>query len=153
MAVRITQKLFPKRVDNTHNCGKLPVITFILLTLLSLSRSLIHIFSADGGAASIAGMDLNVSGAESIIFAFGLWGSSQLLLAMIQLIVVFRYRSLIPLMYLLIMIEVLLRILIGIIKPVAFTQTPPGAIGNWFLLPLAAVMLGLCFIRPKLEKP
>ena len=47
-------------------------------------RSCTHIFSSDGGAGSIAGMDLTVAGADGIIFAFALWGSSQLLFAIMQ---------------------------------------------------------------------
>ena len=60
-----------------------------------------------------------------------------------QLLVVFRYRSFVPFMYLLLMLEVLLRELVGKTKPVTFAHTPPGAIGNLLILPLAALMLGL----------
>ncbi len=88
-------------------------------------------------------MDLSVGGAGGIIFAFALWGSSQLLFALIQLLVIFRYRSLVPLMYLMLILEVLLRELIGYMKPVTFAHTPPGAIGNQLILPLAVVMLVL----------
>jgi hypothetical protein len=59
------------------------------------------------------------------------------------LLVVFRYRSLVPFMYLMLMLEVLLRELVGRTKPVIFAHTPPGAIGNQILLPLAALMLGI----------
>jgi hypothetical protein len=86
-------------------------------------------------------MNLAVAGADGIIFAFALWGSSQLLFAIIQLLVVFRYKSLIPFMYLMLILETLLRKLVGIMKPVTFAHTPPGAISNQILLPLAAVML------------
>jgi hypothetical protein len=88
-------------------------------------------------------MDLSVAGADGIIFAFGLWGSSQLLFALIQLLVVFRYRSLVSLMYLMLILEVLLRQLVGYMKPVIFAHTPPGAIGNQIILPLAVFMLVL----------
>ncbi len=147
MINRFVQTLFPKQAKNTLPCGKMPWIVFVLITLLSLFRSLVHMFAADGGAGSIAGMDLAGPGGHGVIFAFGLWGSSQLILALIQLLVSFRYRSLVPLMYLLLVLEVFLRILIGAIKPVDFTATPPGAIGNWFILALGAIMLGWCFFK------
>jgi len=86
-------------------------------------------------------MDLSVAGADGIIFAFALWGSSQLLFATIQLLVVIRYRSLVPFMWLMLILEVLLRQLVGMMRPVTFTHTPPGAIGNQLVLPLAALML------------
>jgi hypothetical protein len=38
--------------------------------------------------------------------------------------------------------------LVGRMKPVHFAHTPPGAIANQIVLPLAILMLGLCFLRP-----
>ena len=86
-------------------------------------------------------MDLSGAGANGIIFAFALWGSSQLLFALMQLLVVFRYRALVPFMYLMLILEVLLRELVGHMKPVTFAHTPTGAIGNQIILPLAVLML------------
>ena len=94
-------------------------------------------------------MDLTLEGAKGIIFAFALWGSSQLLFARIQWWILLRYRALIPVMYVFIILDILLRILIGMIKPVSFAGTPPGAIGNFVLLPLTLIMLLLCFLKEK----
>ena len=135
--------LLPATANNTVRGMKLPVYVFALIAIVSTARSLIHLLAPDGGAGSIAGMDLNVAGANGIIFAFALWGSSQLIYALIQLAVAFRYRSLIPFMYVLLILEALLRMLVGRMKPVSFTHTPPGAIGNWVILAVAAVMLVL----------
>ena len=135
--------LLPARIDNTVRGWKLPFYVFALYAVVSTVRSCIHLLSPDGGAGTIAGMDLTVAGADGIIFAFALWGSSQLLFAIIQLLVVVRYRSLVPLMYLMLILEVLLRELVGRMKPVTFAHTPPGAIGNQLLLPLAGLMLVL----------
>ena len=135
--------LLPPKIDNTIRGWKLPFYVFALYAIVSTVRSCIHLLAPDGGAGSIAGMDLSVAGADGIIFAFALWGSSQLLFAIIQLLVVIRYRSLVPLMWLMLVLEVLLRELVGKMKPVTFAHTPPGAIGNQLILPLAAVMLGL----------
>lgn len=139
---KIFEILLPAKADNVLRGSQIPLYVFALLAILSTVRSLIHVFSADGGAGSIAGMDLTVAGAEGIIFAFALWGSSQLLMALIQLLAVIRYRSLIPFMWLMLALEVLLRELVGKMKPVTFAHTPPGAIGNQIMLPLAVVMLG-----------
>lgn len=133
--------LFPKTASNDMRGWKLPVVVFMLLAVVSTVRSCIHLFSADGGAGSIAGMDLSVQGADGIIFAFALWGSAQLVYAFIQLLVAFRYRSLIPFMYLLLIVETLLRMLVGKMRPVSFAHTPPGAIGNFIILPAAVVLL------------
>ncbi|HWE50533.1 MAG TPA: hypothetical protein VG273_12115 [Bryobacteraceae bacterium] len=133
--------LLPPVADNTVRGSKFPVYLFTLLAIVSTVRSCIHLLTPDGGAGSIAGMDLSVAGAPGIIFAFALWGSAQLIYAFIQLTVAFRYRSLTPFMYLLLFIETLLRMLVGHMKPVTFAHTPPGAYGNYVILPLAASML------------
>jgi len=133
--------LFPKTASNEIRGWKLPVYVFILLAVVSTVRSCIHLFSADGGAGSIAGMDLSVQGANGIIFAFALWGSAQLVYAIFQLLVAFRYRALIPFMYLLLIVETLLRMLVGKMRPVSFAHTPPGAIGNYVILPAAVILL------------
>ncbi len=135
--------LLPASAGNIVLGMKLPVYLFMLLAVISTVRSCIHLFAADGGAGSIAGMNLDVEGASGIIFAFALWGSSQLIYAFIQLVVAFRYQSLVPAMYLLLIVETLLRELVGHLKPVTFRHTPPGAMANHVLLPLAALMLML----------
>jgi hypothetical protein len=108
-------------------------------------RSCIHLLAPDGGAGSIAGMDLSVAGASGIIFSFALWGSAQLIYAFIQLTLAFRYRSLVPFMYALLFVETLLGMLVGHMKPVTFPHTPPGAYANYIIMPVAALMLVLSF--------
>ena len=137
--------LLPPVVDNAIRGMKFPVYLFMLIAIVSTVRSCIHIVAPDGGAGSIAGLDLSV-GAPGIIFSFALWGSAQLIYAFVQLAVAFRYHSLVPFMYLLLFIEASLRMLVGHIKPVTFSHTPPGAYGNYVILPLAALMLVLSFI-------
>jgi len=139
---KIFETLLPAKVDNVIRGTKIPFYIFALYTIVSTVRSCIHLLSPDGGAGTIAGMDLSVAGADGIIFAFALWGSSQLLFALIQLLAVIRYRSLIPFMWLMLALEVLLRELVGAMKPITFAHTPPGAIGNQIILPLAVVMVG-----------
>jgi hypothetical protein len=137
--------LLPPVADNTIRGIKFPVYLFMLVAIVSTVRSCIHLLAPDGGAGSIAGMDLSVAGAPGIIFSFALWGSTQLIYALIQLAVAFRYRSLVPFMYVLLFIEALLRMLVGHMKPVTFSHTPPGAYANYLTLPVAALMLILSF--------
>jgi hypothetical protein len=142
----ILSVLLPVAADNTVHGMRLPVYFFAVIAILSTIRSCIHLLAPDGGAGSIAGMDLSVSGANGIIFAFALWGSAQLVYAIMQLAVAFRYRSLVPFMYLLLILETLLRMFVGHFKPATFRHRPPGAIGNYVMLPLAILMLVLSFI-------
>jgi hypothetical protein len=138
----IIQRIFPKSADSTYSGANVAYYIFAFIAIVSFIRSLIHVFLPDGGANVIAGLDLS-AGSENIIFAFGLWGVSQVVYALIQLLVAFRYKSLIPLMYIILIIETLGRMMVGIIKPPILFHTPPGGFANWILLPLAIVMLML----------
>jgi hypothetical protein len=73
MPQNIFQTILPAHIDNTIRGVKLPLYVFALFAVVSTVRSVIHLLSPDGGAGSIAGMDLSVAGADGIIFAFGLW--------------------------------------------------------------------------------
>ncbi len=135
--------LFPAPADNTIRGSKWPYYLLFLVTVVGTVRSLIHIFAPDGGAGSIAGMNLNVTGANEVIFAFALWGSEQLIYALLQWMVILRYRSLVPLMWVVQLLETLGRMLVGHLKPVTFAHTPPGATGNYIFLVLSLLMLFL----------
>jgi hypothetical protein len=143
-------KLFPQPVTNEYQGQAVAKWVFALLTMLTIARSLAHILLPDGGAQSIATIPLDAftpNGAATAVHLFALWGVSQLLLGLLYLVVLWRYQSLIPLMYLLIIIEYTARLLLTVAKPMETVGTAPGAIGNYVLIPLALFMLVLT-IRP-----
>jgi len=63
------------------------------------------LFSADGGAQSIATIDTKVAGGDNIIAVFGQWGATQLLLALLLWFLLLRYRGVLPLVILVLLIE------------------------------------------------
>ena len=139
---RILNDILPKTVDNDYRGSKIALWFFAILAIGSTVRSFIHVLAPDGGAGSIAGLDLS-KGGENIVFAFGLWGLSQLIYAFIQLMVAFRYRTLIPLFYLILLLETIGRMAVGAMKPPILHGTPPGGIANYVLLPLSIIMFTL----------
>jgi len=140
-------RVFPKQLDNSFRGNRIAVIVFALITVFTLARSCIHIFAPDGGASTIAGIYTSVEGGSNVISMFAFWGLAQLLMGLVYLAVFFRFKSLIPFMYMLIIIEYSGRVLIGMVKPLIVSHTPPGAIGDYILIPLAIMMLMLCFKR------
>ena len=54
----IINSLLPPIIDNTYQGKAISLIVFIPLTMVTVARSLIHIFSKDGGAQSIATIPL-----------------------------------------------------------------------------------------------
>lgn len=141
--ITIFDILFPSRADNMLRGSQWPLYLLGLVASVGVIRSLIHIFAPDGGAGSIAGIDLSDPGANAVVFAFALWGTEQLVYAFLQWLVILRYRSLVPLMWVVQIIETCGRILPGRIKPVTFLHTPPGAYQNYIYLALGIAMLAL----------
>ncbi len=106
-------------------------------------RSLIHVFAPDGGAGSIATIDVSVEGGTNIVAMFGQWGAIQLLLAALLWVLLLRYRGFVPLVLLVFLVEPLLRELSGRLKPLETLGTAPGAALNWAIVPVLAIVFWL----------
>ena len=138
--------LFPKNDVKNYRGNPIAKWVFGLITMVTIGRSLVHMFLPDGGAQSIATIPLDsftVDGADAVILNFALWGLSQLLIGFIYGLVLWRYQAFIPSMYLMLIIEYGMRIVLGAMKPIQTTGTAPGAIGNFIIVPTAIVMLVL----------
>ncbi len=140
------RKIFPHQVDNTYSGHKLGLYFFFLITLVTIGRSCVHIFAADGGAQSIATIPLDTysqGGAEAVIFIFAQWGIAQLMVGFIYLLVAWRYRRLIPLMYVFLFFEWSSRIALGFFKSIETAGVAPAAIAQLVLVLLIPVMFFL----------
>lgn len=140
----------PRRLlpdDPTVASGPPVARAFALVYLgVILARSVIHVVAADGGAQSIATIDLSVEGADNIVAMFGQWGAVQLLLGLLLTVLVLRYPGLVPLVLVTLAAELLLRELAGALKPLVTVGTAPGAAGNApaLMLVTAVLLLALC---------
>ncbi len=145
-------RLFPQTLDNSYRGNKLPQYFLYLLTIVTIGRSLAHMFLEDGGAQSIATIPLDNYSVEAsgvVIHIFAEWGLTQLLFGVLYAIVLWRYKSLIPLMYLFILIEYTGRLLLTMYKPIILEGTAPGSVGNYIMIPLALIMLVLSLLKTK----
>jgi hypothetical protein len=137
-------RLFPQPITNRYCGARIAKWALVLLTVITIGRSIAHIFLPDGGAQSIATIPLDsftTNGEATVVHIFALWGLSQLLFGLLYIVVLWRYQALIPLMYLFILVEYTGRMLLTFAKPIVTTGTAPGAIGNYILIPLALLML------------
>lgn len=150
----LLEKIFPKTINNDFTGQKIALFGFYILTAVTIWRSQHHLFSADGGAQSIATIPLDQlteKGAAAVIGVFALWGLSQLIIGLIYLIVCLRYRSLVPLMYVLMFFEYLFRATyIPAFKPIPTIGIAPGAAGNLPFILLSLGMLVLSLMQPKI---
>jgi hypothetical protein len=121
-------------------------VIFFILTSITIVRSLIHIFSADGGASSIAGIPLDLftyEASQAVIFMFAMWGISQLIIGLLYLYALFIKPNLIPLMFLSLTLEYALRLIVGQFKPILTIHTAPGAYANYIAIPLSLILFAL----------
>ena len=148
-------QIFPNQLSNDYQGKPIAKWVFVALTVLTVARSLAHIFLPDGGAQSIATIpldDFTSNGAAATIHIFALWGLSQLMFGLVYVLVLWRYQALISLMWLFILIEYSGRLLLTLAKPFEIVGTSPGAIGNYIFIPLALLMLVLSLGRRKMSK-
>jgi len=132
---------FLPRVDEEYRGAQVSFWFLVLVAVVGTFRSLVHMLAGDGGAFSIAGVQIAVEGGVNIVAIFGQWGASQLVLVFLQWLIILRYRFLVPVMPATVVMEQVLRLAIGWLKPLQFASPPPGAYGSYILLPLSFVAL------------
>lgn len=141
--------LIPRAADNNYRGGRVPLYFFYALVAVTTFRSWVHFLKDDSGVNSIASIVLfsGTPDPNHVVYMFSsLWGSQQVIMVMLYLIVLVRYRNLIPLMWALMVVEVVFRLSVGFIHPLTpeyYARTPPGKIGNLPLLVVSGVMLAL----------
>ena len=141
------KKLLPNNPTSFEGFRAIRIVTAIYL-LVMVVRSCIHLFAADGGAQSIAGIDTSVEGGNNIIAIFHQWGAIQLILAVLLLVLFFRYSGLTPLILLTLALDPVMRFIAGQMMSVTSTRTPPGEALN----AAAFYLLILLFIASLLKK-
>ncbi len=149
-------KLLPKTVDNKYKGSIAGLIILCFYTLKSFFAGSVHMFSPDGGAQSIASITLDQftkGGADSVITIFAMWGMEQFVIGVISLIIILKYKKLIPFMASVYVLEYVGRFLTPLFTPgVATLHTPPGPAADAVLVPLTIVMLILTLYIPKKKR-
>ena len=118
-------KVLPNNLSKFEGFRFIRPITALFL-LVAIARSCVHLFTSDGGANSIAGVDTSVAGGDNIIAMFHQWGAIQLILAVLLSVLFFRYPGLTPLILLTLVLDPVLRFISGQMMPITSTRTPPG---------------------------
>jgi hypothetical protein len=139
--------VLPRVISRFRGFLAVRVMTALFLFVV-IVRSCIHLLAEDGGANSIAGIDVSVAGGDNIIAIFHQWGAIQLLLAGLLCVLFIRYPGLTPLILLTLAMDPVLRGIAGKMMPLTSEGTPPGETLNWF----AFFMLSLLFIASLVEK-
>lgn len=111
--------LLPPTTNDCYRGSPLAIVGLGLFAALTLIPACIHMFLPDGGAGVIAGLDL--SGDRATIVGLFAWaGTTQFVWGLMMLAVLLRYRSLVPLVLALIVVERMLHAInMWVFKPIA----------------------------------
>ena len=141
---------FPERAENTFGGHKLALWLFGLLLLMKGAISVNSMLNGYMVATSADAIPLDTfgpAGAEAFVSLFALWGFSHLMICLLGVLVLVRYRSLVPLMYALLLLEQLGRKALLYFHPIAKAGTSHGLAINIALLAVMIIGLALSLWR------
>ena len=119
-------RIFPKQIDNDYRGYKLAIWLLVPIVLLKFFMGLnvagLNPWISNRFVAKTAdGIPLETFGAEAastVMFLFASWGLILLVLSLLGIVVLIRYRAMVPLMYLLLSIEQFGRMGISLVSPI-----------------------------------
>ena len=144
------KKVFPNELSRFEGFRLIRLIAALYMFVMVV-RSCIHLFAADGGARSIAGIDTSVEGGNNIIAIFHQWGAIQLILAAFLLVLFFRYPGLTPLILLTLALDPVLRFIAGQQMSLTTTGTPPGEALNGAAFYLLLILFMSSLVNKKVR--
>ena len=154
----LIDKLFPKQANNDYQGNNIALYVFYLLIAMYTFRGFMHFLADDGGINSIASIIIfpfaeGAPNPNNVIYLFAsLWGSAQLITLAIFYVCMWRYRNLLPLLWLTVVVEIPMRMAAGTMHPLStpyYEHVPPGAVSNLPLLAIATIMLVLSLQNKK----
>jgi hypothetical protein len=119
-------RLFPRQIDNKYQGYRLAIWILGLIVLLKLIMGLNVsglnpwvsnvevLINADGVPLG----SFSAEAASTAVYLFASWGFGLFILNLLGMLVLIRYRAMIPLMYLLLLIEQIGRKIIGQLNPI-----------------------------------
>ena len=143
--------LLPSTADNTYRGSRLALWFFIAFVCLMTWRSVIHMFFEQYGIHDIANF-IVLSGDPDpmplIYMFFSLWGLAQLIFCGMSWVVILRYKSLIPLMFIFCLTEWSVRLFVypfmekSVVDGGIYTSgMTPGAAGAPYVVFLLIIFL------------
>jgi hypothetical protein len=98
------RSLLPPSTNAAYRGSPLSVWFLMLSAVLTIVPGLIHYALPDGGAGVIAGIDLTFTG-PTVIAIFAWYGALQIPFGLLLVVIALRYRTLVPLLLLLLVLQ------------------------------------------------
>ena len=148
----------PAEANNNYRGLKFALWFFYLYLALIAFRSFTHMFAQDAGLNSIASIivfpEVNNLNPNSVIYLIGsLWGGSQIIVLLISIIILIKYKSLLSLAWLIFVFDNILRIItmtMHNLDQAYFLSTAPGGLfGSSIILFVTLFMFFISIIERK----
>jgi len=139
-------KFLPQRIDNAYSGHRLALWIFALVVSVKILQTLLAIFNGHLVIVSANGIPLDTytpAIAQTVVAVWALSGLYRLIIYLLCVLVLVRYRSGIPFMFALLALEFLAAQLILHFIPLVRTGTPPATFVNRILFALMIVGLVL----------
>ena len=146
--------LFPSKLNNQYEGSKIALYGLYPIFAIYIFRSLVHFLAENSGLVGIANIKVfpisDGLNPNNIIYLFAsLLGATQVSLTIVLLILFIKYKNLIPLIYLICLLDQCLRLISGYLHPLGedyYINTPPGVISNIPVLLYLILMFYLSLI-------
>jgi hypothetical protein len=147
-------RIFPRQFDNVYRGHRLAIWLFVPVVLVKAAQganSVINPHLVMTTADGIPVDSFNAAGAEAAVALFALLGLYLLILPLVSAVAVIRYRTMIPFMYLMLLIvqvgSFVLRFAHPIVRSTAYNAMPIGLYINLGFLALMLVGFVLSILR------
>lgn len=140
----IIDRLLPRRIDNLYQGSKIALWILGVLIAVRTMQSVMILVNGYSIAQSADGIPLETypaAAAQTIVALFTLSAVNRLVISLICVVVLVRYRRAVPLMFLLLLVTYAAGQLVGRVVPIVRVGQPPAAVMNLTLLGLT--ILGL----------
>ena len=123
-------RLFPQRIDNDYRGYTIALWLFGIVVLLRTVIGVNSILISHEVATSADGIPVDTFDAEAaraFLLIFALGGLRLLMLSLIGVVVLIRYRAMVPMLFALLVIEAMIRKVIVELHPIVRTRAPGPA--------------------------
>ena len=144
------QQLLPTRIDNTYRGRRLALWLFAVVVFMRLTMSLNSVLNGHSVVSSADGIPIDAyppAAAQTVVSLFALPGFATFVICLLGILVLARYRAMVPLMFSLLLLQSLGGRLILRFLPIARSGTPVGVYVNLVLLALLVGGLALSLWR------
>jgi hypothetical protein len=143
-------KLFPQPIDNRYSGSKIALWLLGVIVLIHTLQSVLVLANGYSTAQSADGIPMETypaDAAQTILALFMTATLRRLIISLICAVVLFRYRSAVPLMFVVLGVSYLAGQVIFQFVPLVRVGTPPGVIMNLIMFGFTIIGLALSLWR------